>query len=126
MELTHLPRKTKEAREDLIDQLASVIPSCITEDKVKDGNGGINRVVDLDKLRDLLNKTQFIEGEAERYCFTWPGKRAARAQAVRSINKTLRPETDKSVNWETTQNLYIEGDNLDVLKLLRSGYGEMV
>ena len=126
MELTHLPRKTKEAREDLIDQLASVIPSCITEDKVKDGNGGINRVVDLDKLRDLLNKTQFIEGEAERYCFTWPGKRAARAQAVRSINKTLRPETDKSVNWETTQNLYIEGDNLDVLKLLRSGYGERV
>lgn len=66
------------------------------------------------------------EGQRERYQFTWPGKAAAKAEARKPIRKTMRPEKDKSVDWDTTRNLYIEGDNLDALKLLKETYAGQV
>ena len=63
-----------------------------------------------------------VEGQRERYQFTWPGKREAKAEARRPIYKTMIPEPGKSKDWDTTENLYIEGDNLEVLKLLQTAY----
>ncbi|KAB8287097.1 adenine specific DNA methylase Mod [Bifidobacterium ramosum] len=82
--------------------------------------GEIRRVVDFDALREQLGDV--AEGMRERYQFTWPGKRAAKEEARRSIAKTLRPVKERSKNWDETHNLYIEGDNLDALKILRETY----
>ena len=83
--------------------------------------GGVKRAVDFDKLRQLLS-SDIVEGNEERYQFTWPDKRKAILAANAPISATLRPCPEESVNFDTTQNLYIEGDNLDVLKCLKETY----
>ena len=83
--------------------------------------GGVKRSVDFDKLRQLLS-SDIVEGNEERYQFTWPDKRKAILAANAPINATLRPCPEESVDFDTTQNLYIEGDNLDVLKCLKETY----
>ena len=82
---------------------------------------GVKRVVNFDILRQLLGDDA-VEDAPEAYEFNWVGKQAARAEVLRPINKTLRPVKEDSVDWDTTQNLYIEGDNLEVLKLLQKSY----
>lgn len=84
-------------------------------------NGGVKHSVDFDKLRQLLS-SEIVEGNEERYQFTWPDKRKAILAANAPINATLRPCPEESVDFDTTQNLYIEGDNLDVLKCLKETY----
>ena len=103
-----------------VEKLQSLFPSCITESR--DAAGRLCRAVDFDALRALLGGST-AEGP-EAYDFTWVGKNAARAEAARSVRKTLRPITPPtdSKNWDTTENLYIEGDNLDALKLLQESY----
>ena len=83
--------------------------------------GGVKRSIDFDKLRQLLS-SDIVEGSEERYQFTWPDKRKAILAANAPINATLRPCQEESVDFDTTQNLYIEGDNLDVLKCLKETY----
>ena len=103
-----------------IEALRQIAPSCITE--VKDPqSGAIRQVVDFDVLRTLLGD-QSIEAGTEMYSFIWPGKQAARREAATPITDTLRPVLEDSVDWDSTENLYIEGDNLSVLKLLQRSY----
>ena len=104
--------------EQNIDKIAALFPNCITE--TPDGNGGIKRAVNFDLLRQMLSE-DVVEGD-EAYEFTWVGKKAAIVEANKPIRKTLRPCPEESVDWDHTENLYIEGDNLEVLKLLQESY----
>lgn len=117
--LKHIEKQTPDGTSLNLDALYQIAPSCFTE--AKDENGEIHRVVDFNKLRLLLGD-QTVEDAPEVYDFTWVGKRAALQEAAKPINKTLRPCPEESVDWEHTQNLYIEGDNLEVLKLLQNSY----
>lgn len=101
-----------------IDKIAALFPNCITE--TVDENGKLKRAINFELLRQMLS-ADVVEGD-EAYEFTWVGKKAAIVEANRPIRKTLRPCKEESVNWDTTENLYIEGDNLDVLKLLQESY----
>lgn len=83
--------------------------------------GGIKHTVDFTKLRQILGDNA-VDDAPEAYEFTWVGKQAARREAATPINKTLRPVPESSVDWDNTQNIYIEGDNLDALKLLQKSY----
>lgn len=94
-------------------------PSCITE--VKSADGKTNLKVDFEKLKVCLGGA-VVYDDSEKYDFTWAGKREAYVESTRQITKTLRPIISDSLNWDTTENLYIEGDNLDVLKLLQESY----
>ena len=100
-----------------IEMLEKIFPEVITE-KIFDGE--IKKVVNFDKLKDILSDN--ISDAPEAYDFTWAGKTAARAKAYEKIDKTLRPCVEESKNFDSTENLYIEGDNLDVLKLLQQSY----
>ncbi|MFZ3160826.1 MAG: site-specific DNA-methyltransferase [Rhodoferax sp.] len=102
-----------------IDKLAQLFPNCVTE--VRDAAGVVKRSIDFDQLRQELS-TSIVEGPQERYQLNWPGKREALLTANAPIAKTLRPCRDESVEFDTTQNLFIEGDNLDALKLLQETY----
>ena len=102
-----------------IARIAEMFPNCITE--AKDENGMLRRVVDFDQLRQELSAS-LVEGPRERYTLSWPGKNEAILTANAPIAKTLRPCEEESVDFENTKNLYIEGDNLDVLKLLQETY----
>ncbi len=102
-----------------LDALYQICPSCFTETKGEDGQ--LKHVVNFEKLRALLGD-HAVEDAPEVYDFTWVGKRAAQREAMVPCRKTLRPCPEESVNWDTTQNLYIEGDNLEVLKLLQNSY----
>jgi adenine-specific DNA-methyltransferase len=102
-----------------IDKLAELFPNCITE--ALDAQGGLKKVIDFDLLRQEL-ASSIVEGPQERYQLNWPGKREALLTANASIAKTLRPCREESVDFDTTQNLFIEGDNLEVLKLLQESY----
>lgn len=113
---------TPDGTEENMYKLAELFPELVTE--VRDDDGEIHRAIDADVLRDLVGDV--AEGQRERYQFTWPGKAEARAEARRPIRKTMRPEQGRSVDWDTTANLYIEGDNLDALKLLRETYAGKV
>lgn len=110
--------------ESNIEKIAQLFPGCITEtiDEVKSTTEkkSYKKVVDFEALRQMLSRV-VLEGE-EAYEFTWVGKKAAMVEANRPIRKTLRPCAEKSKDWDTTKNLYIEGDNLDVLKLLQESY----
>ena len=119
MNLRHVDMQTKDGAQLNLDALYQIAPSCFTEAKGEDGE--MHRVVDFNKLRLLLGD-QAVEDAPEVYDFTWVGKRAALREAAAPINKTLRPCPEESVDWEHTQNLYIEGDNLEVLKLLQNSY----
>lgn len=114
-----LKMQTADGVQDNISRIAELFPECITE--VKTQRGGIKHSVDFDKLRQLLS-SDIVEGNEERYQFTWPDKRKAILAANAPINATLRPCPEESVDFDTTQNLYIEGDNLDVLKCLKETY----
>ena len=114
-----LKMQTADGVQDNISRIAELFPECITE--VSNQMGGVKRAVDFDKLRQLLS-SDIVEGNEERYQFTWPDKRKAILAANAPINATLRPCPEESVNFDTTQNLYIEGDNLDVLKCLKETY----
>ena len=103
-----------------LEALYQIAPSCFTE--VKDEKTGeLRHVVNFTTLRQLLGDDA-VEDAEEMYQFTWPGKQEARREAARSTTKTLRPVVEDSVDWDHTQNLYIEGDNLEVLKLLQKSY----
>ena len=101
-----------------IDKIAELFPNCITE--TVDENGKLKRAINFELLRQMLSG-DVLEGD-EAYEFTWVGKKAAIVEANRPIRKTLRPCKEESVIWDTTENLYIEGDNLEVLKLLQESY----
>ena len=102
-----------------IDKIAELFPNVMTESLDADGNP--ERAVDFDLLRQELSG-HIVEGPQERYRLDWPGKRAAAFAANAPIAKTLRPVREESVNFDTTKNLFIEGDNLDALKLLQESY----
>ena len=107
-----------------IKKIAELFPECITETLVPNPNGGgykLAKVVDIDAFRQLFSKTA-VEGNQERYQFTWPDKHKAKALVNQDVTSTLRPCREESVNFDTTENLYIEGDNLEVLKLLQETY----
>ncbi len=101
-----------------IDKIAALFPNVITE--TKDANGIPKKTINFELLKQMLAE-EVIEGN-EAYEFTWVGKKASIREAHKPIRKTLRPYKEESVDWDTTQNLYIEGDNLEVLKLLQESY----
>ena len=101
-----------------VEKIGALFPNCITE--TKDENGKPKKAINFDLLRQMLSG-DVIEGD-EAYEFTWVGKKAAIVEANKPIRKTLRPCKEESVNWDSTENLYIEGDNLEVLKLLQESY----
>ena len=103
-----------------LDALYQIAPSCFTE-AADPKTGKIKRMVNFDTLRQLLGDDA-VEDAPEAYEFNWVGKQEARAEVLRPINKPLRPVREDSVDWDNTQNLYIEGDNLEVLKLLQKSY----
>ena len=117
-----IERMTPDITQENIERLAELFPSVATE--VTDVEGKLQRAIDFDALRDLLGDV--AEGGRERYQFTWPGKRDSKMLARTPCSKTMRPEPGRSVNWDTTENLYIEGDNLDVLKVVRETYAGKV
>lgn len=102
-----------------IDKIARMFPQCVTERKDKDGKTMLG--IDFEKLRDELSADVIDESE-ERYQFTWPDKKAHAHLANTPTTKTLRPCREESMDFDHTQNLYIEGDNLDVLKVIRETY----
>lgn len=99
-------------------KLGELFPDIVTE--VLDEDGNVRHSIDVEALKAHVG--DIAEDKRERYQFTWPGKQKARAEAIRQIDKTMRPCPEESVNWDTTENLYIEGDNLDALKILRETY----
>lgn len=111
----HSPNLT----EDNIARIRELFPGCVTEARGEDGS--VKLAVDFDQLRQELSDT-IVEGPQERYHLNWPGKREALLAANAPIAKTLRPCREESVNFDTTKNLFIEGDNLDALKLLQETY----
>lgn len=114
-----LRMQTLDGVQDNIDKIAALFPNCITERK--DVEGKVTLAIDFDKLRQELS-SEIVEGREERYQFTWPDKKKAILLANSPINATLRPCREESVDFDNTQNLYIEGDNLDVLKCLKETY----
>lgn len=114
-----LRMQTLDGVQDNIDKIAALFPNCITERK--DAGGKVTLAIDFDKLRQELS-SEIVEGREERYQFTWPDKKKAILLANSPINATLRPCREESVDFDNTQNLYIEGDNLDVLKCLKETY----
>lgn len=102
-----------------IDKLAQLFPDCVTE--ARDEQGRVTQAIDFDQLRQELSGS-IVEGPRERYHLDWPGKREAILAANAPIAKTLRPCRAESVDFDTTKNLFIEGDNLDALKLLQETY----
>ena len=112
-----------------LEALYRLAPSCFTEAEddrkeainvEKDGKQ-VRMAINFNTLRELLGDT-IVDDNEELYAFTWPGKQAARREAAAPITDTLRPMPEDSEDWDKTENLYIEGDNLRVLKLLQKGY----
>ena len=111
----HTPNKADENFKKLVE----MFPNAVTE-TIND-NGEVIRAIDKDVLMQEINTT-VIDGKDERYQFTWPDKKKAILAANAPISKTLRPCREESVDFDNTENLYIEGDNLEVLKLLQETY----
>jgi len=110
--------ETPDITQQNIEKIALLFPNCITE-KI-DENGKLTKAINFEMLRQMLSD-EVLEGD-EAYEFTWVGKKAAIVEANKPIRMTLRPCLEESVNWDITKNLYIEGDNLAVLKLLQESY----
>lgn len=116
--------ETKDMANENFKKLAELFPNAVTEVVAgydEDGNAIVERAIDKDVLMQEIS-TIVVDGNAERYQFTWPDKRKAIRSANEAIKKTLRPCKEESVDFDNTENLYIEGDNLDVLKLLQETY----
>ncbi len=118
LEMEHLRFETPDMVSENVDKIAALFPTAITEMRGEDGE--IKRGVNFEVLKQLLSR-DVVDGD-ECYEFTWVGKKAAMAEASRPITKTLRPVKADSRDWDTTENLYIEGDNLEVLKILQESY----
>mgnify|MGYP005799027693 FL=1 len=101
-----------------VEKIAELFPNCVTE--MREENGKVKRGINFEVLKQMLS-SDVVDGD-ECYEFTWVGKKASIAEANRPIRKTLRPCPEESKDWDTTENLYIEGDNLEVLKLLQESY----
>ena len=114
-----LKMQTPNLADENFKKLAALFPNAVTE--TKDANGEVVRAIDKDILMQEISAT-VVEGNEERYQFTWPDKKKSMLLANAPINKTLRPCREESVDFDTTENLYIEGDNLEVLKLLQETY----
>ena len=110
--------ETPDLTSENIEKIAALFPNCVTE--ASDGHGGIKRAINFELLKQMLSP-DVVDGD-EAYEFTWVGKKAAIVEANKPIRKTLRPCVAESKDWDTTENLYIEGDNLEVLKLLQESY----
>ena len=119
MNIHHLDKQTADGTAQNLEALYQLFPSCFTE--LADADGKMKHAINWEKLRELLGDN-VAKDAPEVYDFTWVGKRAAQREAMAPIRKILRPCPEESVNWDTTQNLYIEGDNLEVLKLLQNSY----
>lgn len=116
--LEKMRMKSLNMTSENINKIETMFPNCITE--TKDKNGKPKKAINFDILRQMLSE-DVLEGD-EAYEFTWVGKKAAIVEANKPIRKTLRPCKEESVDWDKTENLYIEGDNLEVLKLLQESY----
>ncbi len=114
MDIEKLDLSSPDIVSDNIEKIRSLFPNVVTE-------GPDGHAIDFDLLRQELS-ADIVEGPQERYRLDWPGKRRAMLAANTPISKTLRPVREESVNFDTTQNLFIEGDNLDALKLLQDSY----
>ena len=114
-----LSNQSKDISQENIKKVEELFPNCVTETCDKDGN--LVRSIDFDILRQDLS-SHVVEGPKERYQFSWPGKREAILLANAPTTNTLRPLPEKSVDFENTKNVYIEGDNLEALKILRETY----
>lgn len=110
--------ETSDITQQNIEKIGLLFPNCITEKK--DENGKLTKAINFEMLRQMLSG-EVLEGD-EAYEFTWVGKKNSIIGAYKPIRKTLRPLLSESVNWENTENIYIEGDNLEVLKLLQESY----
>ena len=110
--------ETPDLTSENIEKIAALFPNCVTE--ASDGHGGIKRAINFELLKQMLSP-DVVDGD-EAYEFTWVGKKAAIVEANKPIRKTLRPCVAESKDWDATENLYIEGDNLEVLKLLQESY----
>lgn len=119
MAIEKLDLNTPDFANENAARIAELFPNVVTE--ARDETGKTRLVVDFDLLKQELS-ADIVEGSAERYHLNWPGKRAALREANRPIDKTLRPVREESVDFDTTRNLFIEGDNLDALKLLQETY----
>lgn len=117
--MTHLKMHSLNKIDENVSKIAALFPNCVTE--AKDENGEITYKIDFDMLKQELSNT-LVEGREERYQFTWPDKKKSVLLANAPINKTLRPCREESVDFDTTENIYIEGDNLEALKLLQETY----
>ena len=113
-----LSHATGSILDENVEKLAELFPEVVTE--VREPDGSLRHTIDIEALKACVGDV--AEGQRERYQFTWPGKRDAKQEAYRPIDECLRPCPEESVNWDTTENLYIEGENLDALKLLRNTY----
>jgi adenine-specific DNA-methyltransferase len=113
-----LPQETPDLTQQNIDRLAELFPSAVTETKNADGT--LKKAINFTTLKQLLSN-DVVDGD-ECYEFTWVGKKQSILEGNKPIRKTLRPAKEESKNWDTTENLYIEGDNLEVLKLLQNSY----
>ena len=116
--MNHMKFESPDMTAQNIDRIAALFPNCVTE--MPDENGKIKRAVNFELLKQMLSP-DVVDGD-EAYEFTWVGKKAAIVEANKPIRKTLRPCVEESKDWDTTENLYIEGDNLEVLKLLQESY----
>ena len=114
-----LKMQTANKADENFKKLAAMFPNAVTE--TIDENGEVVRAIDKDVLMQEIN-TKVVDGNEERYQFTWPDKKKSVLLANAPINKTLRPCREESVDFDNTENLYIEGDNLEVLKLLQETY----
>ena len=120
IKLDHLNLSSADGTQLNMDALYRIAPSVFTE-VLDPKTGKVARKVNFEALRQLLGDNA-VEGDGESYQFTWVGKNAAKAEAARPTDKTLRPVVEDSVDWDNTKNIYIEGDNLEVLKLLQRSY----
>ncbi len=118
--MNYLPQETPSGTKLNLDALYQLFPQCFTETR-DEATGELRRVINFTSLRQVLGD-EAVEDMPEAYEFTWVGKQDAKREAAKPIRKTLRPCKEESVDWDTTQNLYIEGDNLEVLKLLQKSY----
>ena len=110
--------ESEDIQQENVKRIAAMFPNCVTE--VRDEEGHLKKAINFELLKQMLSDS-VIDGD-EAYEFTWVGKKASIVEANRPIRKTLRPVKEDSVNWDSTENLYIEGDNLEVLKLLQESY----